>query len=135
MGDKHFVVMITCVDGEIQEVATAWAQQFFAAQYVDLVTEFGPEKILTDATAPLGSMRANVQHAVDTHHCLELALVGHSPCTGNAVAADVQRRQIRQGVDLLASWGMLPHIVGAFVNALGQVEMVHEWKQALTSTR
>ena len=129
MGDKHFVVVITCVDGEIQEGVTAWAQQYFAAQYVDLVTEFMPEKQLTATAAPVRSLRTNVQHAVDTHRCLDLALVGHSSCSGNVEAAEAQRRQIRQGVDRLASWGMLPHVVGAFMNAFGQVELVHEWSQ------
>jgi hypothetical protein len=130
MTDMHFVVVITCIDGEIQDAVTTWAQRFFGAQAVDLVTEFGPEKQLRDATPAVRTIRTNVQHAVDTHRCQALALVGHSPCTGNAAPPETQQLQIRQGVDRLASWGMLSHIVGAWVDAQGQVTLIKEWKHA-----
>ena len=46
-----FVTAINCIDGRVQKPITEFAVRKFKAAYVDLITEPGPDKVLSENSA------------------------------------------------------------------------------------
>ena len=47
---QSFITAINCIDGRVQEPLISFIKKEFSAEYIDLVTEPGPDKILSEIT-------------------------------------------------------------------------------------
>ena len=48
MTKETFATAINCMDGRTQEPIISWAKKAFEVDYVDAITEPGPDKILAE---------------------------------------------------------------------------------------
>ena len=84
---KKFVTCINCMDGRAQKPVIDYMQKRFGVEYVDMITEPGPNKILSDnndATL-IESLKKRVAISVEKHGSEIIAIVGHFDCAGNPV--------------------------------------------------
>jgi hypothetical protein len=124
MSKGVFVTAITCMDGRVQEPVSSWLKQRFAADYVDTVTEPGPDGILADGPADtIDSIRRRAEVSVNAHGSGLIAVVSHDDCTGNPVFVDTHLDQLERSVSLVGSWGLPVRVLGLWVNAQWEVEM------------
>jgi hypothetical protein len=125
------------MDGRVQEPVAAWVKANHSVDFVDTVTVAGPDKVLAEARPTrsgrwrrrLGQqvaeeIRSRVAISVEAHGSKVVAVAGHDDCAGNPVSEEEHRRHILRAVDTVRSWGLGVTVVGLWVNADWQVEVV-----------
>lgn len=120
-----FATAINCIDGRVLAPVESWMRENLNVDYVDQVTEPGPDRILTEAPAEvLAGIRDKVSISVEKHASEVIAVVGHYDCAGNPVSEAEHREQIRRSVDVIAEWDLPVRIIGLWVNRKWEVEKI-----------
>ena len=114
-----FCTAINCMDGRAQIPVIEFLQQRFGVDYVDSITEPGPNKILADQTDShlLGSIFNRLQISLEKHHSVGLAVVGHAECAGNPVPEQEQTAHTLKAVEYLQDKYEGLEIIGLWVDA------------------
>ena len=83
------------MDGRVQLPVVRYLQDRFGADYVDVVSEPGPNRILAEGRdeAALASIKRRVRISVENHQSVGIAVVGHHDCAGNPSSEIEQNRQ------------------------------------------
>jgi hypothetical protein len=107
MSDAKFATAINCMDGRTQLPVHTWLKRTHAVDYVDVITEPGPVRILADATdaAALESIKRRLSISVTRHGSTRVAIVAHADCAGNPVDKETQFRQLHMAATSVLSWG------------------------------
>ncbi|MGH9968074.1 MAG: carbonic anhydrase [Pyrinomonadaceae bacterium] len=125
-----FATAITCIDGRVQQPVADWVKQRFNVRYVDLITEPGPDRALSQGAAEVitGIVR-KAWFSINHHHSSIVALAGHDACAANPVSKEEHFEQILEGVRVLISYELPAQIVGLWVNEWGSVDLVWDTKE------
>ena len=126
MSDKKFATAVNCMDGRTQAPVAEWMKKNFKVDYVDMVTEPGPIKILAEfKDIPLiANIKKRVGISVTRHLSKVVAVVGHFDCAGNPVGKDTQMQQVSEAVKRMKTWGLDVQFVGLWVDEGWKVEKV-----------
>ena len=119
-----FCTAINCMDGRTQIPVTRYMQKRFGAEYVDIVSEPGPNRILAadeDATT-IDSIKRRVQLSVERHESLGIAVIGHHDCAGNPSPAVQQTRDTLAAVRRIRKAFPQVPVIGLWVNESWEVE-------------
>jgi hypothetical protein len=118
MSEKKFVTAINCMDGRVQLPVLEWMKKEYRADYVDMITEPGPNKILAGnkADQDVVSIRKRVDISVKKHSSKIIAITGHYDCAGNPVEKETQLLQISTSVKTIKSWGFDVLVIGLWVD-------------------
>ena len=120
-----FCTAINCMDGRAQLPVIDYLRKRFNAEYVDVITEPGPNLIMAEATNQVALdrifLRLNI--SIDNHNSVGVAVVGHHDCAGNPSPRDAQIDHIRKAIALLRERCKGIEIIGLWVDADW---MVHE---------
>lgn len=121
---ETFVTTISCMDGRIQMPVNAYMRAKFDVDYVDTVTEAGPNKILAEAKniSLIESIKSRCELSIEKHDSKVIAMVGHYDCGGNEAERDEQIEHIRIACDLVKSWNSEIFVIGLWVNENWEVE-------------
>jgi len=124
MAEGKFVTAINCMDGRVQEPVNNYLKKMHGADYVDVITEPGPIKILAEQEpgSLMASLRTRVDISVNKHGSKVIAVVGHHDCAGNPFNKEIQLEQIEKAVKTVSSWGFGTEIVKLFVNNNWEIE-------------
>ena len=127
MAVGRFATAINCIDGRTQRPVSEWIRIQFSVDYVDTITQPGPEAALTRGPASaIEVMRQNVGVSVQAHQSPLIAVAAHHECAGNPVSDDEHKAQVRAACEVIAKWGFPARIVGLWVNEWWQVEVVSD---------
>ncbi len=123
---QKFAAAINCMDGRTQEPVAAWMKQAFQVDYVDMITEPGPVKILSEFknTALVANIKRRLEVSVSKHLARAVAVVGHYDCAGNPVDKDTQWKQIAEAARVVEKWDLKLEVVGLYVDDKWQVNIV-----------
>jgi carbonic anhydrase len=113
-----FVTAINCMDGRVQIPVIEWLKNAYDADYVDVVTEPGPNRILAenkDAQAT-GSIKKRVDISVNKHGSKLVAIVGHHDCAGNPSDRQTQLGHLSEAAKTVKSWGYNVSVIGLWVD-------------------
>jgi len=125
MAFETFATAINCIDGRAQRPVSDWLKIYAHADYVDVVTMPGPDKVLSSGVSPQSEIiREHVDVSVNAHNSAVVAVAGHHECAAFPVLRDEHLVAIRQAVTVVASWGYAVRVVGLYVNAQWLVEQV-----------
>ena len=126
MGDCSFATAINCMDGRVQEPVASWIKDHFKVDYVDEITDPGPDRLLAghDPVA-CEAIRRRLVISVEKHGSRVVAVVAHHDCAGNPVDKETHIRQLDEAIKVIAEWQPEVHIVGLWVDGDGKVEQVH----------
>lgn len=117
MATATFAAAINCIDGRTHLALIEWMQETLGVDYVDLVTEPGPEKTLTQGMfSQIEELKRKVAVSVDAHHSQVVALAAHYGCAGNPVSDAEHQAQVRRGAEVIAGWGMGVRVIGLWIN-------------------
>lgn len=120
-----FATAITCIDGRVQQPVVDWVRLYTNVRYVDLITEPGPDKELSEGAATIISeIVRKVRFSIEHHGSSLVALAGHEPCAANPVSREKQLEQIVEGVRVLMSQELPARVVGLWVTESGSVDLV-----------
>lgn len=118
MDGKKFVTAINCIDGRAQIPIIKWMEHEYKADCVDMITEAGPIKILSEKQIDTNSqsIKKRVEISVKIHGSKTVAVIGHHDCAGNPVDKEVQIRQIKDAAYAIKSWGFNVNVIGLWID-------------------
>lgn len=99
----RFATMFTCIDGRIQRPLNEWVKSHLDVEYLDTITEPGPEAMLaTTGEQCLTALVEKVEVSRRAHGSVTLVVAAHTDCAGNPVSDDEHRNQLRQALARLS---------------------------------
>ena len=104
---KKFATAINCIDGRVQKPVAEFIQKSFSVDYVDMITEPGPNKILSEMkdVSIVEFLKKKVEVSIEKHNSQIIAVAAHYDCAGNPENEGVQKEQLQKAVSVITSWG------------------------------
>jgi hypothetical protein len=126
MAHGNFGTAINCMDGRVQLPVINWMKEQFHLDYVDMITEPGPDKIMASGEGQLlDSIKSRVQISSKAHGSRIIVMAGHDDCAGNPVEKEQHLAQIRQSVQTIRSWNLpFEKIIGVWINKDWKIEIL-----------
>jgi hypothetical protein len=122
-----FGTVINCMDGRTQKVVADFLQSRYGLDWVDTITEPGPDKILADGLE--FSIIENIKHrlgiSINKHGSKLIAIVAHEECAGNPVGKEEHFKHLRLAGKKVEQFGFKSEIILLWVPAgWNKVEVV-----------
>lgn len=113
-----FCTVINCMDGRTQIPVIKYLQRRFEVDYVDSITEPGPNLILAEARDErlLDLILKKIRISTEMHNSKGLAVVGHYDCAGNPAPEDEQIEHINRAVEFLREQFPNLEMIGLWVD-------------------
>lgn len=111
------------MDGRAQIPVIKYLQERFSADFVDVISEPGPNRIIaedTDANA-VESIVRRIKISVERHNSAGIAIVGHHDCAGNPSPSSEQNRHTTAAVLRIRSRFPGIPVIGLWVNESWEV--------------
>ena len=113
-----FGTVVNCMDGRTQQPVIDWMKKQYGVDYVDMITEPGPDGILAHREKDIvAHIKKRVLISVEKHGSQAVALIAHGDCAGNPVGKDEHLGHLRKGMELIRSWELPVEIVGLWIDA------------------
>jgi hypothetical protein len=98
-----FVTSIQCMDGRIQEPIFNFIKREYDIKFVDVITEPGPCKILSQNVEKtlINSIYNRLSISLNNHGSKIIFISGHYDCVGNPVSKDIQIEQLNKSEKIL----------------------------------
>jgi len=121
-----FYTVVNCMDGRVQRPALDYLTERFGIEYLDTITEPGPNGILhrRDDPATIDSILRRIDVSVDHHGSIGVAVVGHYDCTGNPGDKAHQNRDTTGAVRFLRERYPDVPIIGLWIDETWSVEEI-----------
>ena len=114
-----FACAINCMDGRVQDAVKNYMQKNYGVDYVDMITEPGPNKILASPELAEGlvkNIKKRVDISVHHHGSKVVAIVGHFGCAGNPTEKEEQIEHLKKSEQIVKSFGFGIEVVLLWVN-------------------
>ncbi len=126
MGHGKFVTAINCMDGRVQEPTISYMKKTYGVDYVDMITEPGPDKILSENSDKnlVQSIKNRIDISVQKHGSKVIAMIGHDDCAGNPVSKEEHIKQVNKSIEYLKSLYPGVEIIGLWIDGNWKVSKV-----------
>lgn len=125
MTQDRFATAITCIDGRVQQPISDWMKLNTNVHHVDLVTEPGPDKVLSSGPVHLiEDIIRRTRFSVRHHYSPVVAVTGHHDCAANDADKAEHLEQILDGVSVVLSHHLNVRVLGLWLNEWNSVELV-----------
>ena len=123
--NKSFGTALNCIDGRTQIPVIKWMKENFGVDYVDLITEPGIDKVLSqDQWYETDRLRDKVIISINAHNSNVVAVVGHFDCAANPVSDWKHFRDIAESIYVVESWDLPVKVVGLWVDEFLHVHVI-----------
>ncbi len=121
-----FCTAINCMDGRAQQPVSDYLKKRCGAEYVDTITEPGPNLILAEQTNTVlvDSILARVDISVNKHGSRLIAVAGHCDCAGNPANMETQNGHTAAAVEFLSAKYPQCEVIGLWINENWQVSAI-----------
>jgi carbonic anhydrase len=115
---KKFACVINCMDGRVQDAVKDYMKINYSVDYVDMVTEPGPNKIIAENLdlVVIENIKKRVQISTHHHASKVVAIVGHFGCAGNPTEKDEQIKHLQLAKKIVESFGLEVEVVLLWVD-------------------
>jgi len=125
---SKFATLINCMDGRVQEPANAWMKNKTGADFIDVITEAGPDRLMASTATASRLILKRILVSRDRHKSDQLALVAHHDCAGNPVSKAAHLQDLNRAAKILATWNLGMNIMLLWVDENWEVELIQEIK-------
>ncbi len=123
---SKFATVINCMDGRVQDPVNAWMKTKTGADYIDVITEAGPDRMMASTATASRLILKRILVSRDKHNSTELALVAHHDCAGNPVTKEQHIHHLRQAAKIMATWNLGMNIMMLWVDENWEVNPISE---------
>jgi len=103
------------MDGRVQDAVKDYMKENYGVDYVDMITEPGPNKILCECKdcdkSVIEDIKKRVEISVNHHGSKVIAIVGHFGCAGNPTEKDVQIEQLKNCKKKVEEFGFQAEVI------------------------
>ncbi|HUU50048.1 MAG TPA: carbonic anhydrase [Nitrospinota bacterium] len=126
----RFYTVINCMDGRVQLPVIRYLQKRFNVEYVDSITEAGPNLILSEekSITSIQSILERLKISIEHHNSVGVAIVGHHDCAGNPAPQNDQIIHIQKAIQFLRQQYENIEIIGIWIDKNWEVHEVIENK-------
>jgi carbonic anhydrase len=125
---SKFATVINCMDGRVQDPVNKWMKEQTGATYIDVITEAGPDKIMSSTATASRLILSRVLVSRDKHNSKQLALVAHADCAGNPVSKEAHLKHLKQAGKIISTWELGMHVMMLWVDKNWDVHLIDELK-------
>lgn len=118
-----FACAINCMDGRVQDAVKDYMQEKYAVDYVDMVTEPGPNKILALSQVEglanftiIENIKKRVEISTHHHGSKVVAIVGHFGCAGNPTEKQEQIKHLKDAKTTVEGFGLGVEVILLWVD-------------------
>lgn len=113
-----FCTAINCMDGRVQEPVINYLKKKYRTNYVDMITEPGPNKILAESSDDklIESIFSRIEISVKKHGSKHIAIIGHFDCAGNPANQEEQWLHTLEAVKTVKEKFKNTEVIGLWVN-------------------
>ena len=107
------------MDGRVQDAVKNYIKENYGVDYVDMVTEPGPNKILASPEPAEGlveNIKKRVEISVHHHGSKVVAIVGHFGCAGNPAEKEEQIQHLKKAEEVVKSFGFPVEVILLWVD-------------------
>lgn len=128
---KSFGTALNCIDGRVQIPVINWIKENFNLDYIDLITEPGMDKVLSQGDYfDIFRLRDKVNISIEAHKSTIIAIIGHYDCAANPVNKKEHYKQIEEATEIVKNWNLpVRAVVGLWVDELWKVQVVRAYKR------
>jgi hypothetical protein len=128
MHTGKFGTAINCMDGRTQFPVAGWMKAKYGLDYVDMVTEPGPDKMLSQGRPEqVESIKSRVMISVNAHGSQTILVAAHHDCAGNPVTKEEHIGMVRDCLEVVKSWNLpVKDVIGVWINDKWAVEPVDQ---------
>ncbi len=122
----RFCSVINCMDGRVQLPVFSYLQKRFKAEYVDTITEAGPNLILSEQKNQdeIQSILKRLKISIEHHNSVGVAIVGHHDCAGNPTHKNKQIKHLHSAIQFIQAYHENVEIIGLWVNENWEIQEV-----------
>ena len=115
---EAFACAINCMDGRVQDAVKNYIKENYSVDYVDMVTEPGPNKILAENSdsAVIENIKKRVEISVEHHGSKIVAIVWHFGCAGNPAEKKIQIEHLQRAKKTVEKFGFPIEIILLWVD-------------------
>jgi hypothetical protein len=126
MSYGSFATAINCIDGRVQLPVIAWLRAQYDIEYVDMVTELGPDAILSkgDDMLSYSSIKKRVELSVKQHDSKLVVVSSHYDCSANSRDREKIFKQVILAVRNVESWNLGVDVIGLWIDENWHVNVV-----------
>lgn len=101
------------MDGRVQDAVKNYIQKNYNVDFVDMITEPGPNKILAENTdaSVVSDIKKCVDISVNHHGSKVIAIVGHFGCAGNPAEKQQQIEHLKKAEQVVIAFGFDTKII------------------------
>jgi len=124
--EKIFVTAINCIDGRVQKPVIEFTIREFNADYIDLITEPGPDRGLSENKDIniIESIKRRTLISIEKHKSKIIVIAGHHDCAANPVEEEEHRRQLKKAAQNIRKWNFGVDVYAAWVDKNWKVGLV-----------
>ena len=119
---------LNCMDGRVQLPVIDWMKKQFRLDYIDMITEPGIDKILSNGNINQREMlKSKARISVGNHGSRIIVIAGHDDCAGNPATPEEHKTQLLTAVEKVRAWKFpVEKIVPVWINKDWKIEVVAE---------
>jgi len=127
MAKGKFGTVINCIDGRTQLPASNWIKKNYSLDYVDAITEPGPDKLVSEQKIEkIELLKSKINISIKVHGSNLVVIAGHHDCAGNPISKEEHQSQIRKSIGVIKSWKMPVDVIGIWINDKWEIEKLEE---------
>ena len=127
MAEGKFGTAINCMDGRVQEPVINWMKVRYGLDYVDMITEPGPIKLIAEQDPDaLESILDRLEISIGKHNSNRGRRGRSSRLRRKSCLAEEQEEQIAFSVNYLRSLDLGVKVVGLYITDTWLVNVVQE---------
>jgi len=115
-----FACAINCMDGRVQDAVKDYLKKTYSVDWVDQITEPGPNKILCECQdcdkSVIEDIKKRVDISVNHHGSKVIAIVGHFGCAGNPAEKAEQIEQLKKCKEKVEAFGFSAEVILLWVD-------------------
>ncbi|NQV29269.1 MAG: hypothetical protein HQ508_00135 [Candidatus Marinimicrobia bacterium] len=123
---SKFATVINCIDGRVQQPVNDWMKSKTGAEFIDVITEAGPDKIMASTSTASRLILKRILISRDLHKSKEIAIIAHADCAGNPVSKAIHLEHLRKAAKIIETWNLEMTIMTAWVGEDCQVQLISE---------
>lgn len=131
MAHSTFATVLGCIDGRASMPTMLHLRERLDVDFIDYISEPGPDKAyLHNTPEAIAEIQRKLAVSLNAHHSQTIAIVAHHDCAGNPVSDAEHLAAVRACAADLARWQPEVRVLGLWVNADWQVELICDTAQA-----
>ena len=113
-----FCTVINCMEGRIQLPVIEYLKGRFGVDYVDSITEPGPNLVLAQQTDMdiVKSIFSRLKISIERHASVGIAIAGHYNCAGNPASKEEQTEHTIEAIRCIKREYSELEVIGLWIN-------------------